>query len=55
MSVKEVTPNHFQISVASEDEAVMLVKTSYPQFVAGFITDNCVSGVCGKLFLNISW
>lgn len=55
MSIKEVTKNHFQITVASEDEAVELVNSKYPDFVAGFLADTCVSGTCGDIFLNISW
>lgn len=55
MSIKEVSRNHFQIIVASEDEVVELVNSKYPAFEAGFVTDSCVSGMCGDIFLNISW
>ena len=50
MSIKEVSRNHFQVVVASEDEAVELVNSKYPAFIAGFLTDTC-----GDIFLNISW
>ena len=55
ITIREVSKNHYEILVASEDEAVELVNKRYPAFAAGFLTSNCVSGVCGDIFLNISW